>query len=141
MTVKVVNASVKMNVMDKLKYFKLDEFDSPDQKGSGAKYMSSDFMYKLDLARHYAQIPFTINSGVRTPEHNAKVGGKPNSSHLSTTEGGACAADIKYLGSRARFVIVNSLLRAGLSRIGIHEVFIHVDDDPSKDKDVIWLYK
>ena len=140
MTVKAANATVKTNVMDKLKYFKLDEFDSPDQVGSGAEYMSSDFMYKLDLARHYAQIPFTINSGVRTPEHNAKVGGKPNSSHLSTTEGGACAADIKYLGSRSRFIIINSLLRAGLSRIGVHEVFIHVDDDPSKDKDVIWLY-
>ena len=126
--------------MDKLKYFKIEEFDSPDQKGSGDKYMSSDFLNKLDLARHYANLPFTINSGARTPEHNAKVGGKPQSSHLTTTEGGACAADIKYLGSRARFIIVQSLLRAGLTRIGIHEVFIHVDDDPNKDKDVIWLY-
>lgn len=140
MTAKAENATVKISVMEKLKYFKLDEFDSPDQKGSGAEYMSADFLNKLDLARHYAQIPFQINSGVRTPEHNAKVGGKPSSSHLTTTEGGACAADIKYLGSRARFIIVNSLLRAGLSRIGVHEVFIHVDDDPSKDKDVIWLY-
>ena len=140
MTAKAVNATVKTNVMDKLKYFKPDEFDSPDQVGSGAEYMSSDFLYKLDLARHYGQIPFNINSGVRTPKHNAKVGGKPNSSHHTTTEAGACAADIKYLGSRARFIIINSLLRAGLSRIGVHEVFIHVDDDPAKDKDVIWLY-
>ncbi len=141
MTVKAASATVKTNVMDKLKYFKTDEFDSPDEKGSGAKYMSNNFIYKLDLARHYAKLPFQINSGVRTPDHNKKVGGKPNSSHLTTTEGGACAADIKYLGSRSRFIIINSLLRAGFSRIGVHEVFIHVDDDPRKDKDVIWLYK
>tara|TARA_S200002703_G_scaffold159808_2_gene174840 strand:+ start:4382 stop:4765 length:384 start_codon:yes stop_codon:yes gene_type:complete len=127
--------------MQKLKYFTFDEFDSPDQKGSGAKYMSADFLNKLDLARHYAQIPFQINSGARTPEHNEKVGGKPDSSHLTTTKGGACAADIKYLGSRSRHTIIESLFRAGFSRIGIHEVFIHVDDDSRKDKNVIWLYK
>jgi len=125
----------------KLKYFKLEEFDSPDQKGSGAEYMSADFLNKLDLARHYAQIPFQINSGARTPEHNEKVGGKPDSSHLTTTKGGACAADIKYLGSRARHTIIESLFRAGFNRVGIHEVFIHVDDDRGKDKNVIWLYK
>lgn len=31
--------------------------------------------------------PMTVNSGLRTPEHNAKVGGSPKSSHLS---GEAC---------------------------------------------------
>jgi len=125
-----------------LKNFKIEEFDSPDMEvGSAADYMSSDFLNKLDLARDYAKIPFHINSGARSPEHNKKVGGKPNSSHLTTTEGGACAADIKYLGSRNRFIIVNALLKAGLSRIGIHEVFIHVDSDSTKDQDVIWLYK
>jgi hypothetical protein len=33
------------------------------------------------------------------------------------------------------------LFEAGFNRIGIHEHFIHVDDDPSKDADVVWLYK
>ena len=127
-----------------LKYFSFEEFDSPDEAGSGAKYMSHDFLFKLDLAREYAGIPFKINSGARTPAHNEKVGGKPESAHLTTTEGGACAADISYLGSRNRFIIVNALLKAGITRLGIHDVFIHCDTAETtgqKAENVIWLYK
>ena len=48
-----------------MKYFKLEEFDSPDLKGSG-KNMKKDFLVKLDEARELAGIPFKINSGFRT---------------------------------------------------------------------------
>ena len=57
-----------------LKYFKKEEFESPDLEGSG-EYMCPDFLQKLDMAREKAKIPFRINSGYRTPEHNEKVGG------------------------------------------------------------------
>ena len=55
------------------KYFKTEEFDSPDLPGSG-QLMQEDFMYKLDKAREIAGIGFKINSGMRTVSHNAKVG-------------------------------------------------------------------
>ena len=42
-----------------LKYFKLFEFDSPDEPGSGSK-MNINFLEKLDYARHNAGVVFTF---------------------------------------------------------------------------------
>ena len=47
----------------------------------------------LDAIRERLGVPVTINSGYRCPEHNAEVGGVPNSYH---TQG--LAADITYDG-------------------------------------------
>ena len=117
-----------------MKYFNINEFDSPDVKGSGAK-MDSCFLEMLDKARDIAGIPFVINSGYRTLEHNAKVGGVNSSSH---TKG--VAVDIACKESRARFVIVSALKDAGFTRIGISSAFIHVDSDIDKAQNVIWTY-
>lgn len=118
-----------------LKYFKLSEFDSPDEKDSGKK-MDKKFLEKLDYARHNAGIPFKITSGYRTKEHNLKVGGRVGSSHQF---GVAC--DIHCVGSRNRALMVKALLDVGITRIGIAKSFIHCDIDNLKDQDVIWLYK
>jgi zinc D-Ala-D-Ala carboxypeptidase len=117
-----------------LNYFKLSEFNSPDVKGSGEN-MDTDFLLMLDEARDIADVAFKINSGYRTPEHNEKVGGVSSSSHLS-----GLAADIHCNDSVKRFIIVNALILAGFTRIGIAKTFIHVDNDPSKTGDVIWVY-
>tara|TARA_R100000781_G_scaffold55479_1_gene36108 strand:- start:78 stop:437 length:360 start_codon:yes stop_codon:yes gene_type:complete len=117
-----------------LKYFKLSEFDSPDEVGSGSK-MNYAFIEKLDYARGNAGIPFKINSGYRTQEHNALVGGRVGSSHLK-----GLAADIGYEGSRDRYLILNALMEVGITRFGIAKGFIHCDVDNSKDSNVIWLY-
>ena len=45
-----------------LTYFKISEFDSPDEVGSGYR-MDTDFLRRLDTARGIAGIPFKINSG------------------------------------------------------------------------------
>ena len=42
------------------KYFKLEEFDSPDLPNSGVN-MDGAFLTMLDNARDIAQIPFKIN--------------------------------------------------------------------------------
>ena len=47
------------NILE-LKYFKLSEFDSPDELGSGSK-MDKKFLEQLDYARHNADVPFKIN--------------------------------------------------------------------------------
>ena len=117
-----------------LKYFSLDEFDSPDIPFSGIN-MDRGFLQKLDNAREIAGIPFKINSGYRTKEHNAKVGGKPKSSHTIGK-----AADIAYTNSRERWVIVTALQDAGFNRLGIAKGFVHVDSDETKSPNVIWTY-
>ena len=126
--------SSKKNEM-KLEYFKISEFDSPDVKGSGIN-MDQDFLELLDCARSYAGIPFKINSGYRTKEHNKKVGGVKDSSHLIGR-----AADISCKDSKSRALIIGSLLEAGFMRVGVHKSFIHVDNDvENKSFPVIWLY-
>ena len=117
-----------------LKYFKLSEFDSPDEVGSGKK-MDSKFLEKLDYARHNAQIPFKINSGYRSEKWNLKCGGRWGSSHKK-----GLAVDIGYNGSRERYLILSALMEVGITRFGIAKGFIHCDVDKTKDPDVIWLY-
>jgi uncharacterized protein YcbK (DUF882 family) len=116
------------------KYFKLSEFDSPDEPGSGSK-MNYTFLEKLDYARGNAGVSFKINSGYRTEAWNTKVGGRIGSSHLK-----GLAADIHCNNSRDRALIVQSLLNVGITRLGIADTFIHCDVDKDKDQDVIWLY-
>jgi zinc D-Ala-D-Ala carboxypeptidase len=116
-----------------MNYFTLDEFDSPDVLGSGEN-MDVKFLELLDYAREEAMTSFKINSGYRTPERNAKVGGVANSSHIK-----GCAADISCTSSAKRLLIVQALINVGFTRIGIAGSFIHVDNDPDKN-DAIWLY-
>lgn len=115
------------------KYFSLDEFKCPC--GCGQNDMVFDFLARLEAARAGAGIPFVINSGFRCAEHNRAVGGTILSSHMF-----GLAVDIDVPNSRARFKILESLVRAGFTRIGVGENFIHVDDDPKKDTQVVWLY-
>ena len=117
-----------------LKHFKITEFDSPDAPGSGVK-MQSKFLQMLDNARSIAGVPFKVNSGYRTEAHNKKVGGVADSSHVQ-----GWAADIAATSGTHKFNIVNALLKAGFTRIGIASGFIHCDCDPNKPDLVIWTY-
>ena len=119
-----------------LRYFKLDEFDSPDDEGSGSN-MELGFLLKLDTCRDVAGIPFKVNSGYRTPKHNKKIGGVKNSSHTNIP---CNAVDISATTSIERFKIIQSALRVGFTRIGIGKNFIHLDTDTNKSQNIIWHY-
>ena len=96
--------------------------------------MDINFLYKLDHARELAGISFKITSGYRTKEHNAEVGGVPNSSHLI-----GVAADIAVGSGKERYIILNALIKAGFKRLGVAKTFIHCDTDPNKPNSV-WTY-
>lgn len=134
MTAKAESVDVKTNVVMNLKHFSINEFDSPDLPNSGIN-MDNDFLQMLDIARQIADIPFKINSGYRTKEHNEKAGGKSDSSHLVGK-----ATDIAYKDSRERYIIITSLQEAGFNRLGIAKTFVHVDNDQTKAPNVIWTY-
>ena len=122
-------------------HFDYEEFDSPDEVGSGMPTiyggkMCKHFLHKLDNARELAGIPFVITSGYRTIEHNKKVGGVENSAHIELP---CRAVDIKCTNSVERKKIITALISVGLHRrLGIAENFIHVDD--SDKVEAIWLY-
>lgn len=117
-----------------IKYFKPVEFDSPDAPGSGVN-MDLGFVTKLDAVREEVGIPLSIHSGIRTPAHNAVVGGVDSSAHES-----GHAADIGALSDGARFKIIQAALKVGFTRIGTGATFVHLDDDPTKSQNVNWLY-
>ena len=97
--------------------------------------MNKTLIDMLDTARELAGVPFKITSSYRTEEHNAKIGGKPNSAHLRGT-----AVDIACDSSCSRMMIVDALIIAGFNRIGVSKTFIHVDVDKLLPQDVMWVY-
>ena len=114
------------------KYFKEAEFACP---GCGENEISTKLIDMLEVARATSLIPFHINSGYRCRKHNKKVGGNRLSAHKK-----GLAADIRAKTSKDRYRIINGLIDAGFTRIGIAKTFIHVDIDSSKPQCIIYLY-
>ena len=117
-----------------MKYFSYDEFDSPDEIGSG-KHMDQDLLVMIDRARALYGKPIVVTSGFRTESHNKKVGGVKSSSHLK-----GLAIDVACIRSKDRFEMLTALLEVGFNRIGVASTFIHVDIDKNKSQNVIWTY-
>jgi zinc D-Ala-D-Ala carboxypeptidase len=88
------------------------------------KGLDHDFVVLLDKARDIAGIPFVINSGFRTPEHNKKVGGVADSAHLSGK-----AVDLRARNGEETYAIIKSAMDVGIKRIGINRAsqFVHLD--------------
>lgn len=114
------------------KNFNSKEFDSPDLEYSG---LDIDFNLVLILQKIRDEIkkPIKINSGVRTVEHNKKIGGSIVSSHVRGK-----AVDIHVYDSYFRFQLIELALFFGIKRIGIYKTFVHLDIDLSKPQNVIW---
>lgn len=115
-----------------MKHFSIDEFRC---SCCDKEEMRESTLTMLDKAREIAGVPFVITSGYRCEEHNRNVGGSPTSSHLY-----GWAVDIQAQGDRNRFAILQGLVKAGFTRIGIAKNFIHADNDPQKSSGVSWLY-
>ena len=81
----------------------------------------------LQKLRDVLRMPITINSGYRSPEHNKKVGGAPNSYHVK-----GMAADIKVKGLSPEsvrnkieeLILAGDMLQGGL---GLYDTFVHYD--------------
>lgn len=88
----------------------------------------------LDKAREIAGIPFVINSGLRSGNHNESVGGKEDSSHLK-----GLAVDLRARNSTEHYLITKGLYGAGFRRISrSYPTHIHTDIDSDKAQDVLF---
>lgn len=108
--------------------------------GCGTSNISKVLLGVLNKAREIAGIPFVLSSGCRCKIHNKIEGGSDTSSHLSDEDIECTAVDIAIHSSHARFKVLEGLIKAGFTRIGIGKDFIHADIDNSKSLEVSWLY-
>lgn len=117
------------------KYFTWSEFDQPNLEGSGKKYMSEEFIRKLDRVRESVGFPLIINSGYRSPDYNSQVGGVKNSSHIK-----GLAVDISAITYGMKNDIAKAAINEGITRIGWGNSFIHLDIDDNKTQNIVWGY-
>ena len=118
----------------RIHHFKPSEFTCKCGCNQGADQMNEQFVMALDMARKDAGTSFVIASGYRCARHNANVGGVKESAHTT-----GMAVDIATFGSEHRAKVLRAVMRY-FNRVGIHRSFIHVDLDPAKPANVVWLY-
>lgn len=116
-------------------YFTYSEFDQPGLPGSGARYMSTDFIHMLDAVRRAVGFPLVVTSGYRSPEYNEEVGGVANSSHIK-----GLAVDLAAPTDDMKYEIAQAAISQGINRIGWGRTFIHLDIDKDKTPNVVWNY-
>lgn len=129
MTVKTYNKKVSGNI--KLSdHFNLYEFASKD--GSNTILIDDKLVQLLEFVRNYFGKPVIITSAYRSPAHNKKVGGSPNSQHVKGT-----AADIIVQGiDPMRVAEVAELFLGNTGGIGYYPIskFTHVDVRPNTSR-------
>ena len=115
--------------MQLTKNFHLDEFRSKD----GAEFPEDVlvnvkfFATVMQVIRDYLGKPITITSGYRSPQHNAKIKGAKNSTHLK-----GIAADFKVKGMSPAVVVyeIEEMIDKGLIPQGglkAYSSWIHYD--------------
>lgn len=111
------------------KHFRVREFASKD--GSDKVLIDDDLVTLLENIREAAGgKAITINSGYRSPEHNAAVGGVSNSQHVKGT-----AADIVVEDTDP--LTVGQIAEHFLNKkggIGVYQTFTHVDTRTTRSR-------
>lgn len=113
-------------------HFDESEFVCPDCQ---TVHVDPGLTYLLEKARELLGRPIVIHSGFRCPNHNAAVGGTPQSAHLTGE-----AADIVCAFSADRYDLLRTFLTLGVTRIGIGAGFIHVDVSMTLPQRCAWTY-
>ena len=111
------------------KHFNSSEFDCNDGTPVPAVYKNNMVILanQLEAIREASCGAIVINSGYRTPAHNKKIGGAPNSFHMR-----CMAADIvssvllpKKLGTLILQLIADGIIQPG--GVKIYSSWVHYD--------------
>jgi hypothetical protein len=118
------------------KFFSKSEIQCPC--GCGFIVINQSLIDLLDRVRLFLIAPLTFNSWCRCANHNADVGGKPDSEHLTGDAVDIAIPDDNY---RARVLQFFFLFIGDLPvRLGIGKKFLHIGVAKDKPKEVVWLY-
>ena len=102
-------------------HFKVREFACGD--GSDAVLVAPQLVMVLETIRAHFGAAVTINSGYRTPQYNAKVGGAEHSQHCYGT-----AADISIKGhAPAEVAAFARSIMPDWGGVGVYDSFCHID--------------
>ena len=111
--------------------FDTSEFRSRDGASSPFPFVVEPaLLYLLMCIRDRFGKPIVVNSGYRSPEWNAKVGGAANSFHVK-----GLAADIRPSSADADQLarLQDICLRTNsIGGVGLYDTFVHVDARGSK---------
>lgn len=111
------------------KNFNTEEFQSHDGAVMPlfARRNIQELANNLQVLRDELKEPIHINSGYRSPEHNRRIGGVPNSQH---TKGKAADIVVKSKTPKQLAKTIMKLIKKGKMKqggIGLYNGFVHYD--------------
>lgn len=137
-----------------IRFFKAAEFDTRDSKGvkipqTGERNMKLSFVKRLDRMRYIVNEAMGINSGYRSPEHNASVGETGESGPHTTGQASdigikdshtmhkmlhaaalVAVVEAGYLSEEEAKLCLADIIKKGygFKGLGIGKTFLHLDD-------------
>lgn len=113
-----------MNTKYASRHFLWREFYCPTAQVVPVSDLTLYHVERLERLRQELDKPLRVNSGYRSPDHNAKVGGAKASMHLEF------ATDIAPTGELSPEILQEIYTMAdefGFSGLGKYDTFIHLD--------------
>lgn len=114
-----------------LTYLTWDMFDSPDEPGSGWKFMERDCVQLLDRVVFKTKMTLNIQLGYVSPKYARMKGMTTHDSHRIGK-----AIRIRCLNPKKRMRLVKALILEGVVRIALDRDLVYFDTDNQKPE---WL--
>jgi len=106
--------------------------------GCGTCNVSGELIKKLEHLRMLMKKSLVINSGCRCEDYNTKVGGSPDSNHITSDRKQCIAADIHAPTALDKYLLARSAFTLGFSGIGVAASYVHLDI--RKPHPSLWKY-
>lgn len=112
-----------------LDYLQWSMFDSPDEIGSGYKFMERQPVYILDKIVKKTRRNFDVLLGYTSPSYANKIPLATNNSHRIGK-----AIKLRVLNPKKRMDLVRLLILEGVSRVAISRDEVYFDTDDLKER-------
>lgn len=116
-----------------LQYLKWSMFDSPDQKGSGYKFMEREPVMILDDIVREHRMNIKVKLAYTSPYQSNKLALPTQSSHRIGK-----AVLLRITNPKSRMDMVRGLILRGVTRIGVGKDVVYFDTDSQKTRGLFW---